>query len=287
MSKSSLAVVSANAETPHMVSRAGIEYSVEQITPTIAREWMATNTDNRKFRRRVAERYMRDMSTGKWSENGESIKFAVDGTLLDGQHRLWAITHSNRSVYALVVRNLVNESQDTMDDNAKRTLADTFNFHNVNNANSAAAITRRVLMWQEGVKSNQGSFQPSKSEALATIREDQTILIAIEAAGRMRTRRLVPPTIIGLTWWLFWQIDEDACEEFWTALHTGEGLSADSPVYIVREQINRHMARDGRVAETALLAWVIKAWNHYRDERTLSATYKYTLKPSERIPEPK
>lgn len=270
-----------------MVSSAGIEYSVETVTPATAKKWLAMNTDNRKFRRNRGETYARDIEAGKWQENGEAIKFAKDGTLLDGQHRLWAIVHSGRSITVLVIRNLSNATQDTMDDLAKRTLGDTFNFHNVSSANSAAAIVRRVLMWQEGFKSNVGGYQPSKAEALAALREDQTLSVAIEAATGMRQRRLVPPTIIGLTYWIFWNIDQDDCETFWHGLHTGENLTTDSPIYIVREQIQRHMQREGRVAESSILAWIIKAWNHYRAGQTRASTYTYKLKPSERIPEAK
>lgn len=285
MSKTNLAVVGPN-DAPHMTSPSGVRYQLVKISPDMARKMLASNTDNRRFRKATGERYLRDIKAGKWQENGESIKFAKDGTLLDGQHRLWAIAHGGRVVLCLVIRDLPNGAQDTMDDLAKRTLADTFNFHTIANSHSAAAITRRILMWQQGTKTNQGSFQPSKAEALEAFREDPSILVAIEAAVGMKKRRLLPPTIIGLTWWLFWNIDSDDCQAFWAGLHTGEALSSDSPIYIVREQIARHMARDGRVAETALLAWVIKAWNHYRAGKSLSANYKYTLKTSERIPEP-
>jgi len=287
MSKPTLAVVSANSQYPQMVSPSGITYSVETISPDKAKKWLAHNTDNRKFRRRVAEKYCRDVKAGAWIENGEAIRFAKDGTLLDGQHRLWAIAHGGRSVVVLIVRGLSNGAQDTMDDLAKRTLADTFNFHGVGSAHSAASIVRRVLMWENGVLTNAGGFQPTKAEALEALRGDHSIAVAIDAAGKMKQRRLVPPTIIGLTWWIFWNIDEDDCEIFWHALHTGESLTTDSPIYIVREQIARHVARDGRVAETALLAWVIKAWNHTRDGKSLSPNYKYSLKASERIPEAK
>ena len=287
MSITSIAKKSANSEQIRMVSNTGVEYAVETITPDIAKEWLAQNTDNRKFRTSVGEKYARDMRNGEWTENGDAIRFAGDGTLLDGQHRLWGCLHSGRSIVALVVRNLSNASQDTMDDLAKRTLGDTFNFHGISGANSAASIVRRILMWQNGYLSNVGTYQPSKAESLAAIREDHSIAVAVDAAGTMQRRRIVPPTIIGLTWWVFWSIDEDDCEEFWHALHTGESLSADSPIYIVREQIQRHMNREGRVAETALLAWIIKAWNHYRADKALSPSYKYTLKANERIPEPK
>ncbi len=271
-----------------MVSPAGVRYSVETVTPELAEQWLTKNTDNRKIRRNIAERFGRDMSEGNWRENGEGICFAEDGTLINGQHRLTAVVLSYTSVPMLVVRELPMNSQDTMDDGAKRTMADTFGFHGIGNANIAAAITRRVLMWQAGYTSNVGSkYQPSKAEQLEAWRSDPSLPIAADAASQMSRRNLLPPSVTGLTWWLFWQIDATECAEFWGRLSDGTGLDETSPIYIVREQIILRNSRPGRVAETENLAWVIQAWNHYRAGKTLSPTYRYALKPGAQFPEPR
>lgn len=289
MSVTSIAKKSANYEVPKMVSASGVVYTVETITPAQAKEWLALNTDNRKFRRPVGEKYARDMGNGKWAENGTTVCFAEDGTLLDGQHRLWGCVKSNRAIISVIVRNLPAETQDTMDDLAKRTLADTFGFHSIQNQHTASAIVRRVLMWENGYRTNRGGYQVTKSESLQAWRTDPTLPVAVEAAIGMKRRKLVPASIVGLTYWIFSNIDADDCEGFWNALHTGESLTADSPIYILREQIARYNSRaeSGRIAETLVLAWIIKAWNHFRAGKSLSPSYTYSLKSSERMPEPK
>lgn len=286
MLKASVAKLPA-PEPVRMVSSAGIEYSVERVTPHMAEQWLTKNTANRTIRRQVVGKYARDMGTGDFIENGSSVCFAEDGTLLDGQHRLAAIVESQATVWLLVVRNLQMSTQDTMDDLAKRTLGDTFGFHGVAGANSAAAITRRIILWQHGIRTNQGNYQPSKTEALTALREDHTIAIAVDAATKMSSRKLVSPSIIGLTWWLFWQVDEVDGADFWQALHTGTGLVETSPIYIVREQLAQQSAKAERIPETAMLAWVIKAWNHWRSGKDLSPSYKYRLTASEKFPEPR
>ena len=50
--------------------------------------------------------YARDMEKGHWQLNGEPIKFYVDGSLADGQHRLSAIISSGASIQSVVLRNL-------------------------------------------------------------------------------------------------------------------------------------------------------------------------------------
>lgn len=287
MSVTSIAKKSANSVTPTMTSPAGAVYSIETVTPAKADEWLARNTDNRRMRKNVVSRYARDVKSGEWLENGSAISFSEDGVLLNGQHRLAAIVQANRSITALVVRGLPAKSQDTMDDLAKRSLADTFNFHGINNATAAASITRRILLWQNGVRTNNGNYQPTKAESLDAIRTDPSIAIAINAAGQMSKRNLVSPSIVGLTWWLFWNIDEEDCSEFWASLHTGSNLSSNSPIYLVREQIVYMKSKAERVPETAFLAYIIQAWNHYRADKHLSPTYRYSLKAAANFPEPK
>ena len=72
-----------------------------EITPELAHEWLGFNTHNRNIRQRIVTAYAADMTGGDWQWNGESIKFAEDGTLLDGQHRLAAdaaeVSHRKKS----------------------------------------------------------------------------------------------------------------------------------------------------------------------------------------------
>lgn len=274
-------------KTVAMTSPSGITYTVEPVGPRLAEEWLSKNLSNRRIRNAVVERFARDMATGEWEENGAAICFDTEGRLLDGQHRLWAVSESGATITALVARGLQSKVQDTMDDGTKRTLGDTFGFHGVQSSNTAAAIARRILLWQQGYRTNTGIFQPSKAEALTLLNDDPTVVAAIEQSSALSNRKLVSPSIIGLTWWLFWGIDEAACAEFWNGLHTGIGLTDTSPIYIVREQIMRQNARAERVPETAFLAWIIKAWNHWRHDKVLSPTYRYAFKPGEKFPEPK
>jgi hypothetical protein len=272
-----------------MVSRTGVSYSIECVTPATAEQWLTKNTANRKVRRARVDRYARDMLTGSFLENGASICFAADGTLLDGQHRLMAVVQAGVSVWMLVVRDLPNVTQDTMDDLPVRTLADTFGFHQIANNHTAAAVTRRVLMWQSGAQQNRGGKEPTKSESLEAWRTDSTLPIAVEAAiGAKSGQKLVPPSIAGLTFWVFYQIDPTDCVEFMEKLIKGLGLTGEGdPVYIVRNQIKKRTDDAGRVPETEFLAWVIKAWNHYRVGKTLAPTYRYKITAREKFPEPK
>lgn len=288
MPTSSVSPISAKVarkQRPKMVSDAGVEYEIVTVTPGQAELWLAKNTDNRRIRRAAVSRYSRDIVAGTWSENGSAIVFADDGTLLDGQHRLEACVVAHASFDTLVVRGVARTTQNTIDDGAKRTLADRFTFSGHANASAAAAICRRILMWDAGFTDNRGTYQPTTHEALDLIDRDPTVKPAIECAVGMRNGKLLPPSIVGLCWWLFWAIDEDACQEFWTKFSTGADLYEGNPILVLRDQVARKAHEPGRIPETVILAWVIKAWNDARDVRLRQRPY--SLRPGERFPVPK
>lgn len=76
---------------------------VEIVTPEKAKEYLERNTDNyRKLDMSKVRILADEMKSGRWQLNGESIRFAKSGKLLDGQHRLAAILKANVPVKTAV-----------------------------------------------------------------------------------------------------------------------------------------------------------------------------------------
>jgi hypothetical protein len=119
-----------------------LDIKVERITPKMAAEMLKTNTENRTIRSQHVNAIMRDMQTNNFKMNGDAVRFADDGTLLDGQHRLRAVQLSGKAVDMLVVRGLPKEVRHTIDTGARRTAADSLRLAGYKYASSAAAIAR-------------------------------------------------------------------------------------------------------------------------------------------------
>lgn len=97
----------------------------EVVTPEKAEKWLNQNTNNRHMRPGVAEKYSNDMQAGNWTEdNPQPIIFYEDGSLADGQHRLWAIVDSGVSLRFLIVRGMPQAAALNLDTGASRTLVD-------------------------------------------------------------------------------------------------------------------------------------------------------------------
>lgn len=243
----------------------GPQYKVVDVSPELADKWLAQNTHNRRIRENAVFGYARDMESGNWAENGEAIKFAADGTLLDGQHRLSAIALSGVTLRLLVVTGLQSASQETMDDGRKRTVADALTLRKEPNAVQLAAISRRALMWTQGIYKNVGSRPPTNTECLQFFEAHPELRESTSVAVSLRKAVALPSSVVGLTHWVFSSIDAEDAAWFFERLGTGANLPQYHPVLTLRKKAREASEGPGRVPEDMLLAFTIKAWNAYRD----------------------
>lgn len=131
----------------------GTTIRVETITPQLAEIYLGKNTHNRNINKRVVDKYVNDIKNGFWHFDGAPIRFAADGTLLDGQHRLHAIIQSSSSLDMLVVRGLAKETQATMDIGSLRQACNFFQMNGVKNATIVASMARGYISMRHNINS--------------------------------------------------------------------------------------------------------------------------------------
>lgn len=128
-----------------------ITHELVVVTQGMAIGMLACNSRNRFLSRNLVERYKADITAGRWEFTGDSIKFDADGTLLDGQHRLVALSEiPGAAERFLVIRGLETKSQLAMDQGKKRTPGDQLSLLGVPNATLLAASVRLILAYNEG-----------------------------------------------------------------------------------------------------------------------------------------
>lgn len=115
------------------------------ITPKIAEKMLSSNTHNRPVYQLTVDCYARDMRLGLWRPNNQGIGFDINGVLIDGQHRLWAIIQSGVTLEMLVVTELPIESQLTVDTGKLRGVGDNLHLIGVDNGNLRSAIVRGLI----------------------------------------------------------------------------------------------------------------------------------------------
>ena len=97
--------------------------SVELITPEIAKEMLETSLGNRRIYNERPNCYAKEIKTGHWELNGETIVFDEDGHLKDGHTRLKAIISAEKPVEIVVVRG-VRRTVSVFDRGKNRSVAD-------------------------------------------------------------------------------------------------------------------------------------------------------------------
>lgn len=148
-----------------------ITFSVEHITPDIARVYLSLQDPehkNRRIRQSTVQKYARMMRDGEWALTHQGIAFGKDGYLRDGQHRLNAIILSGVGVDMTVARGLESNSYYGIDTGDIRSWQDmvrlTDDFKNAPElrANSTAAMLRSVCRFSIGNKYSLSNIQIMK-----------------------------------------------------------------------------------------------------------------------------
>lgn len=245
--------------------------NVVEITPELAKQWLAQNTRNRKINPKAVADYARQMDLGLWELNGEAVKRAVDGSLLDGQHRLEAVVLAGASVLSLVIDGLPAAAQDTMDTGRKRSVSDMLSIGSVPNSTLVGAVARRAWMWDQGNFRFAAAQNPSIREALETIETYPHIHRSAEIAARTaQSYRPTTGSVTGMAHHLFVQLDPSLTAEFFAQLAAGADLKDDHPVLSLRTRLANDRFNSKRVPFHQGLGFYIRAWNARRAGESLS-----------------
>jgi hypothetical protein len=241
---------------------------IVDVTPQTAEEWLSHNSSNRNLRRRVIDAYARDMVAGHWVLNGETIKLASNGQLLDGQHRLNAVLAAGTTAQMIVVRNLSPTVMATVDAGAKRTYSDALRLQGEENTSTLAAVTRRAILWTRGQRTIAGNITPTALEMNEFLDDNPRLRTSAEVASKLSSRSLMPNSFIGLCHWLFSALDPDEASWFLARFADGDGLAADDPIALLRARVIKMRMGGNRAQETEALALAILAWNAHRSGET-------------------
>ncbi|MFN6980561.1 MAG: hypothetical protein ACK4NU_01400 [Brevundimonas sp.] len=237
---------------------------VEIITPSRARDILERNDRNRSIASAVVEKYARDMKSGAWALNGQTIKIGESGRLLDGQHRCAAAVQANVSFPAIVVEGLDDDVFDTFDLGQRRSISAILKDRNESNTANLAAALRHVWLIENNLITLR-NVAPTVSELLDTLERNPEIRESIKLITKVRD---VTSSMALALHMFFHRIDAEKANEFMERLGDGVMLDATSPILRLREILLADKANQKRrLSETEKAAMMIKAWNfHIRDQ---------------------
>ena len=256
------------------------EIEFVDVTPQMAREWLATDQSNRKLKKGAVAANARDMKAGKWNMTGEPIKFDTEGRLIDGQHRLQAVVQAEVPVRMMIVHGLEPETRLFMDTGVKRSAADMLHMSGTNSAFAAAAGVRLGLLVESGTNRT-----PTHHE-IAQFVEDHPDFPA--AADKAMTYVHIPllPSVKVYVFWRLNQVDSEASSKFFYSLNTITGmLEGDARLSLLRKMANVERPRSMR-GKLYTVALTFAAWNAWRNRQALERIpVRYAEDGKLRVPE--
>lgn len=265
--------------------------AVERLSPKSAKALLEANTRNRNLRKARVSAFAEAMRRGEWELNGESVKVARDGTLLDGQHRLQAVVEAEKSIDVLVVRDLPAAAQDTVDTGRRRRLADILMVEGYSDASALAAALNILHRYRLGVRLDYSQANaPSPAQALALVEAEPEIRDSVRV-GRNVTKVIGGPIgVFSALHHVFVSSDPGPAQDFFARLKNGAELERNDPLLRLRNQIIRPRKDRGYTQSPHhIAALTIKTFNLRRAGRTVEVLiYRSTEKfPTVDPPRPK
>lgn len=247
------------------------------VDPPMARRFLERNVRNRPVSEASVSRLFNEMISGRWQYNGEAIKWSTDGVLLDGQHRLEALSRipdDSFKIPFLVVQGLPNSAQDTMDQGRTRTAADQMAIDGLTGSDSKtiAGAIRIYLEWQNGIMFANRVINRIGNVEVVKWAHDHPFELSVmhELCGQKLRRVKCRPSLTVAVLFRFQMIDGEAAREFAEGLFTGAGLESGNPILTLRERLDRIKTQGLKISDRDLIAFFVMAWNAWREGRSLT-----------------
>lgn len=214
-----------------------LDFSIERYTPSKAQSVLNKhNTVNRKLREGVAEKYAADMKADKWTACLDPVAFYDDGTLANGQHRLWAIIEAETPQEFLTVRGVPKNAGLNIDTQLGRSLMDNAKIsgENVNLSHRLIAACRAI----EGPRRNKSVAWSFRQNLELVERHRAAAEWALTHGPYMRGLGLsVVYAAMARAW--YYEEDKERLEQFGRVLNKGFAMEgeADSAAVSIRNYL--------------------------------------------------
>jgi len=243
----------------------------EVITVDKAKRYLANNKRNRPMNKVNLAFLESEMKRDRFHLTGESIKIAEDGTLLDGQHRLLAIVNSGKPQKMLVVSGLDNDAFKFIDTGRKRTASDVLGIQGIKQNNAFAAMAKFIINFKKGKyasvahgKTNEVRNLLTNADVSAFVEKHAKEMAESYTFGYVKENKLMSKSLLSSFHFIFKDISSVEADDFCWKLASGESLTKDSPVYLLRQKLTNDIRATRKMSRVEKLALICKTWNLYR-----------------------
>jgi hypothetical protein len=247
------------------------------VTPEVAEQLLEQQRyiHNRPISQPWVAYLARQMTDGLWRMNGEPLIFSNRGKLLNGQHRLSAVSLSGKTITFAVVRGVDAATFTTMDQNRVRSAGQVLTMNGEKNGFLVAALCRKIYCWKhEGHLG--GKMKISPDELSQVLTDHPELRDSVEVAKKIQAQVPVDGSMVAFCHWLFNQAAPRKSSAFFETLESAVASQRNDPAIVLRTRFFKEREANRRWGGTELLAIFVRAWNYYAKGETVA---KLAIKP--------
>jgi hypothetical protein len=228
------------------------------------------NFKNRGIKKHQKQFIQRQIESGKFVYNGETVIVGDNGQILNGQHRLAACVAAETAIEVLMVFGVPASAFVTVDQGARRTGGDVLAIEGHKNCSVLAGCLRQIDNYYKGAV---GKAHANGAAGLAS-RGDNSFTLELlaqypgaeESVCKMKAIRYTPPSVACALHYLFSSVDQEDAEEFCdvvlNGLQVGSSYSTvGQAASMLREWLVRAATGSKKTAPWVIANIWIKAWN--------------------------
>jgi hypothetical protein len=221
------------------------------------------NQGNRPPKPNKVQQFAADMANDRWGVTGDTLKFAPDGRLLDGQNRLAASVRANKPFKTHVVFGIDPALFGRMDIGKPRNAADVLHIAGYKYASTLAS----ALRWAYLLDTDPYNRETLRPEFVLELARDRypDIEECIKFGRDINRQFAHPAGQAAALMYKFQKSDPIKAKEFLQAWLRGERNGKNQIIDIMQAQLHSTKANNnGRIHELTRAAVIIKAWNIFK-----------------------
>lgn len=250
---------------------------VKTVTPELARKLLALNPTggagddgsayqrNRKLTRSQVDRWKRTIEAGRWKLTHEGIAISDTMKLLDGQHRLTAVSEGETAVEFMVFVGVDEETFKVIGQGKVRTAADALSTVGKGDTFKLSAAARLIYLYQSPDRQNWRRTPVTNDETVELVQaEGEKIAESMSFGNRLMKAVPVIHSAATAAHYLISQKHGEGnphVEKFFDGLMNHRRLDEMDPRVKLDYFLNNARAQKKRLANMDQLALIILAWN--------------------------
>lgn len=252
---------------------------VVKITPEMAKTILRKNTHNRPMNEKLVSELMSYIDNDQWMLTHQGIAISQTDRLLDGQHRLMAISRGKKAVPMLITTGLSDDTMMTIDIGKRRSVGDAFHLLEVKYPNEMASM---IAKWQK-LKSGSVDLQGGGSvgQAISIAQKYELFLehgVFMEKALDLGRKcysavRFYTPSDIGAIAMMLVLTKRHSfasVTDFFEQLHLVEDKQQVPATRVLFHRLMQYTTSKEKIGFKYKIALTIKAWNFFKSSANVS-----------------